>query len=240
MSRRQAPSEPPLRRAAAAALATAIAVALGWAVLSLPPESAGLVQEAFAELERSGAANPVTAVLLNYRAYDTLLEVAVLLLAAIATWSMARADEPDRGIARGAVLRGLARLLAPLLIFVAGYFLWLGSARPGGAFQAGAVLGGAGVLVLLAYGRRRVLPPPALARLALASGLAVFLAAGAAAMAAGGRFLEGRGELAAVAILVVETAAVVSIGVTLAALYLGGRPPAGGAAAASHAGERGG
>lgn len=178
----------------------------------------------------------MTAVLLNYRAYDTLLELGVLLLAVIAVWAMARADRPGSGIPRGPVLRGLARVLIPLLVFLAGYFLWIGSSRPGGAFQGGAVLGGAGVLLLLAWGPGLRLPSEWLLRAGLNLGLAVFLAAGVGVMVAGQRLLEYRLGVAAALILVIETAAVVSIGLTLAALFLGGRPgdgdrPSGGGAA---------
>jgi hypothetical protein len=41
-------------------------------------------------LAESGVSNPVTAVLLNFRSYDTLLEVAVLVVAMVAVWSMDR------------------------------------------------------------------------------------------------------------------------------------------------------
>ena len=61
---------------------------LSWALLDLPGDPAGLAQEAYRSLEQSGVSNPVTAVLLNYRGYDTLLEIAVLLLAIVAVWSL--------------------------------------------------------------------------------------------------------------------------------------------------------
>ena len=47
------------------------------------------------------------------------------------------------------MLDTLTRLLVPVLILVAAYLLWVGAHAPGGAFQAGSVLGAAGVLLLL-------------------------------------------------------------------------------------------
>jgi uncharacterized MnhB-related membrane protein len=84
---------------APAALATStVAGALSWAVLTLP-RGVGLQPDVVEALPRSGVDNPVTAVLLNFRAWDTLLESIVLL----AAWSRSgrwRATRP------GAVRRG--------------------------------------------------------------------------------------------------------------------------------------
>ncbi len=56
-------------------------------------------------MDRSGVTHPVTAVLLNFRGYDTLLEVAVLLIALVGTWSL-RLGPAARGRDRpGLVLR---------------------------------------------------------------------------------------------------------------------------------------
>lgn len=62
---------------------------IGWTILSLPTEWSGLSHHVAARLDASGARNPVTAVLLNFRGYDTLLEIGVLLLAALAVRSVA-------------------------------------------------------------------------------------------------------------------------------------------------------
>ena len=68
---------PLLVRLLAAALSLAVGGLVAWAVLGLP-ESAGLREAVTAQMDRSGVSHPVTAVLLNFRGYDTLLEVAVL------------------------------------------------------------------------------------------------------------------------------------------------------------------
>jgi multisubunit Na+/H+ antiporter MnhB subunit len=46
-------------------------------------------------MPESGVDHPVTAVLLNFRSYDTLLEIAVLLLAVVVALAL-REAQPDR------------------------------------------------------------------------------------------------------------------------------------------------
>jgi multisubunit Na+/H+ antiporter MnhB subunit len=166
-----------------------VAAGLGYVVLSLPPNADGLSAQVAANLETSGVSNPVTAVLLNFRSYDTLLEMAVLLLALLGVWSLG-GPPPHAETAPGPVLDSLARLLTPVLVLVAAYLLWIGAHAPGGAFQAGAVLGAAGVLLLLANWRLR----PSLARLplrlTLVAGPAAFVAIAALMMLWTGRLLE--------------------------------------------------
>lgn len=126
-----------------------VAVVLGGAVLALP-ESAGLAQVVSSELPREALTHPVSAVLLDFRGYDTLLETAVLVAASVG----ARRALPHEAAARvDHRLTSMARLLVPASFLVALYLLWRGAAGPGGAFQASAVLAGASVL-LSASGQR--------------------------------------------------------------------------------------
>ena len=209
-----------------AVLLSALAAGLGYAVLSLPSPPPGLSSHVAANLETSGVSNPVTAVLLNFRGYDTLLELGVLLLALLGVWSLGVAPEHHEP-PPGPVLDMLTRLLAPLLILVAGYLLWVGAHAPGGAFQAGSVLAAAGVLLLLT-GRRPGAGFSGLPlRITLAAGLGVFVVVGVVLMLLGGRLLEYPPSFAGALILLIEAAATLSIGTTLAALFLGGRPEAG-------------
>ncbi|MCW8890562.1 MAG: Na(+)/H(+) antiporter subunit B, partial [Sedimenticola sp.] len=125
-----------------------IAFGLGYAVYSLPELADGLAPVVQEKLAQSGVKNPVTAVLLNFRGYDTLLEMVVLLLALLSVWSLGgvRALSPTSS---NPILISLCRVLVPVLILVSAYLLWVGADAPGGAFQAGSVLGAAGVLLLL-------------------------------------------------------------------------------------------
>ena len=145
----QRPANVRLRRALvrvpAALLAAVLALGLGWAVLSLPEPATGLTGRVDAELPNSGVSHPVTAVLLNFRGYDTLLEIGVLLLALLCVWSLRLSPaRRDPEAARTPVLGYLVRLLVPVVLVVTVYLLWAGSKQPGGAFQAGAVLAAAG------------------------------------------------------------------------------------------------
>jgi multisubunit Na+/H+ antiporter MnhB subunit len=205
---------------------SALAARLGYAVLTLPSQAPGLSGQVAANLETSGVSNPVTAVLLNFRGYDTLLEMGVLLLALLGVWSLGDVSE-QHDSPPGPVLDMLSRLLVPLLILVAGYLLWVGTHAPGGAFQAGSVLGAAGVLLLLAGWRLDARFAGLPLRITLVTGLGMFVAMGMVSMVMGGRLLEYPPPFAGMLILLVEAAATLSIGITLAALFLGGRPEAG-------------
>ena len=206
-------------------LLSALAVGLGYAVLSLSSQAPGLSDYVAANLETSGVSNPVTAVLLNFRGYDTLLEMGVLLLALLAVWSLGGVPE-QRESSPGLVLDMLSRLLVPLLMLVTGYLLWVGAHAPGGAFQAGSVLGAAGVLMLLAGWRFSARFAGLPLRIALVTGLGMFLTVGMVLILAGQHFLQYPLPFATALILLIEAAATLSIGITLAALFLGSRPEA--------------
>lgn len=207
-------------------LSAVFLVGLGASVLSLPGEAPGLSLQVAQNLDVSGVGNPVTAVLLNFRAYDTLLEKGVLFLAIVAVWSLTAAPEEPVS-PPGSVLKALVRLLLPIMLLVASYLLWVGAHAPGGAFQAGAVLAAATVLALLSGRSVKLTWQGWPLRVVLSLGLAVFVAAGLAVMFAGYRFLEYPPTQAGNFILLIEVTATLSIGVTLAALFLGGRPPQG-------------
>lgn len=201
-----------------------LAVAAGLAsALMAPGGFPNLTAAVDGSLEGSGVDNPVTAVLLNFRGYDTLLELAVLTAALAGVWSLGRAT-PTLALRPSPVLVGLLRVLGPLFPLICGYLLWAGASQPGGAFQAGAVLATSAVLyVLLAREAGPRLPEMPM-RVAAVAGVGVFLAVGLAAMAAGGSFLEYPRALSKTLILAIETAAMISIAVILAGLFLGGRP----------------
>lgn len=202
-------------------LASVLGLALGWSMLDLPVAAVQLPAEVKTQLGVSGVAHPVTAVLLNFRGYDTLLEIAVLLLALLAILALpqASASGERRAAPANPILQSVARLLIPLMVLVAGYVLWAGAHRPGGAFQAGAVLAGAGVLLHLAG----LLPPwasPGRAlRVGLAFGLLIFIAVAATLMLQG-TLLQYPPAWAGALILLIEASLTVSLALVLAGLYL--------------------
>lgn len=214
-------------RAFVAALALALAAALIAAMLALPAGQGELPLLVGERLHESGVAHPVTAVLLNFRAYDTLLEIGVLLLAVLGVLAIRPAPArfsaaPHPG---GPVLAVLVAISIPLLIVTGIYLLWAGSHAPGGAFQAGALLAAAGVLARLTDRLPGLLPPRAALRAALMLGFGVFLLAAALGPAAGRAFLAYPPGLAGPLILLIESALAVSIALILVSLFLGAPAP---------------
>jgi multisubunit Na+/H+ antiporter MnhB subunit len=203
-----------------AAIVAAIAYALGVAILQLPaqPGLAGVVSE---RLTDGGVAHPVTAVLLNFRAYDTFLEIAVLLVAAITARVHAPRATTPAGDPLGSLVGVLARMLVPGIVLVAGYLVWRGADAPGGAFQAAAVLGGGGILLVLA----RAIEPPRMtsrfARIMLVSGFGWFLVVAAISPALGRALLEYPSGWAKHLILAIEIALTVSIAAVLVMFFPG-------------------
>lgn len=181
-----------------------------------------LAATAQAHIPDSGVTNPVTSVLLNFRAYDTLLELAVVFTAVLGVLSLGPAR---RGFQpANPVLSGLVRWLVPLLIMMAGYLLWVGAHAPGGAFQAGAVLAAAAILLRLSGLQRAGLPGNRAIRWLLVIGIGVFTLVGLLVMPGERAFLQYPGEFAGVLILLIEAAATLSIAVALTVAYTGGRP----------------
>ena len=213
-----------MRRVFIGSLSLALLATLSWAVLSLPAQPTGLTRASLAKLSESGVTNPVTAVLLNYRGYDTLLELGVLLLAIVGVWSLRRGEWPagDRG--DRPLLLSLLRLVLPALVLGAGYLLWIGAFAPGGAFQGGALLGGALVLGMLGGLARGFWRRERLLRAGLVLGVLVFATVCAVTLLGTGGLLQYPPHTASPWILVIESAALLSIGLTLGLLYLGGRP----------------
>lgn len=211
-------------RALVLALTVVLVVGVGAVALTLPGDVPRLAEITRENIPISGVLNPVTAVLLNFRGYDTLLEVAVLLLAVVGIWSMARTARVSIKLPDTPVLTVFVRALLPLMLVIGGYLLWLGADAPGGAFQGGAVLGGMGILWMAAA---VWLPPARLRvwlRLGLAAGLLSFVLVGVALVFVEGHLMGYPQEQAKNLIILIESAATVSIGMTLTMLFVGGRP----------------
>jgi multisubunit Na+/H+ antiporter MnhB subunit len=213
----------------AAALSATVAVALASSVLFLPDPAPTLAPAAAENASATGLANPVTNVLMAFRAMDTMLEKVVLLLALVGVWSLA--PDPFWGGRPGprhhadplGVLAFLARLLPPLGIVVGIYMLWTGADHPGGAFQGGTILAAMWLLVMMAgltdappVSRRWL-------RVVLIAGPAVFLTVGIGGLALGDGFLAYPVAYAKPLILAIEFAMTLTIAVTLALLVAG--PP---------------
>ena len=214
-------------RLGAAILSATVAAGLAAGVLLLTDPAPTLASAAATNAAATGLGNPVTNVLMAFRATDTLLEKVVLLLALVGVWSLA-SDRlwggfpgPRHQADPLGALAFLARLLPPVGIVVGIYILWAGANHPGGAFQAGAILAAMWLLVMMA-GLTDV--PPVSSRrlrLVLIAGPGVFLVVGLGGLCFGTAFLAYPVASAKPLILGIETAMTLTIAVTLGLLVAG-------------------
>jgi len=216
-------------RLVAAVLSATVTAGLAAAVLFLPDPAPTLAPAAAANAAATTLGNPVTNVLMAFRAMDTLLEKVVLLLALVGVWSLA----PDRlwgghpGPRHEADPQGafafLARLLPPPGIVIGIYILWVSADHPGGAFQSGTILAAMWMLVMMAG--LADTPPVSrrLLRLALIAGPLVFLLVGLGGLWLGDAFLAYPVAYAKALILAIEFPMILTIAVTLGLLLAG--PP---------------
>jgi multicomponent Na+:H+ antiporter subunit B len=128
--------------------------------------------------EETGAANIVTAIVLDYRAFDTLGESLVLFIAFAAVILLLHEDEAafNRRFAerkpfepeKNQIFQVSAQILIPSLLMFGIYVILNGHLSPGGGFSGGAIIGAAAILYKLAFGLthiRRWLPAKRLLRL---------------------------------------------------------------------------
>ena len=214
---------------AAAVLCAVVSAGLAALVLLLPHPAPTLAPRVMENIAATSLGNPVTAVLMAYRAIDTLLETVVLLLSLVGIWSMA----PNRfwgglpGLGhqadRDSALTFMAQLLVPVGVLVGIHIFWVGSVAPGGEFQGATILA---AMLILAMITGVVDAPPVSKRwlrLLLVAGPAVFLAIGFVGFATADAFLAYPQSHAKLLILIIEIPATLSMAATLALLVAG--PP---------------
>jgi multisubunit Na+/H+ antiporter MnhB subunit len=214
-------------RLLAGLMAGGVAGALALALLTLPDPAPTLAREAVANIASTGVGNPITAVLLAFRAMDTLLEAIVLLFALIGVWSLS----PDRawggvpGPAQHAdpdgMLAYVARVLPPIGMVAGAYVFWVGADHPGGKFQGATILAAMWLLVIMAglatappIGRRWL-------RALLVAGPLAFIAVGASGTISAGAFLAYPAGFAKPLILVIEIALLPTLTLILGLMLLG-------------------
>ncbi len=221
-------------RTLAAVLAVGVTAALVLAVLMLPDPVPTLAPLVVPALPATGVANPITGVLLAFRALDTLLEAIVLVIALIAVWSFA----PDRawGGRPGprysadpdGILAYLARVLPPLGIVIGLYLFWAGADHPGGKFQAATILAAMWMLVQMAGLTDAPRTDHRGLRTGIVIGPLVFIAVGVLGLWTAGTFLAYPEGWAKPLIVVIEIALLPTLTLVLA-LLMNGPPSRGGA-----------
>jgi len=114
-------------------------------------------------LELTEVPNMVTAVLADYRGFDTMFETVVIFVAGIAIiavlrpvnhdYSLPQPDDEDPDL----IVLMTCRLLIPVIQLFALYVVAHGHHSPGGGFQGGVMLGASFILYALAYGLPKAL-----------------------------------------------------------------------------------
>jgi multisubunit Na+/H+ antiporter MnhB subunit len=213
----------------AAALSVAVTLVLAAGVLMLPEPAPTLAPAVAARMAVTEVGNPITAVLLGFRAMDTLLEAIVLVFALIGVWSLA----PDRfwggrpGLLQHSEPNGMlayaARVLPPLGIVVGTYIFWVGADHPGGKFQGATILAAMWLLVMMAG----LTDAPPISRRwlrgLLVAGPLAFIAVGVVGATTAGAFLAYPPGFAKTLILVIEFALMPTLTLVLGLMLLG--PP---------------
>lgn len=207
---------------------------LAMAVACLPDTPSQLVGAVAEAQPETGLGNRVNAVLLNFRAFETMMEKAVVLLALIgvfvlspeAIWQSRPGNFPSLPPPEPE-LALLLRALVPLSVLTAAYLLWAGADDPGGAFQGGTTLAAVAVLVVIAGAA----PAPSHGGIGLrvmtCGGVAAFLIGGATCLLYGRGFLDYPPALAKVFVIGIEVGLLFSVAALLFLLTGGTPAPAG-------------
>ncbi|MDI4237324.1 MULTISPECIES: hydrogen gas-evolving membrane-bound hydrogenase subunit E [unclassified Bradyrhizobium] len=147
-----------------------------------------------------GAANVITGILLTYRAFDTLGEVAVLFMVAAGVGLVLGGERPPRSGPledrfEGArppseIVQTGTQILVPLISIFAAYIIMNGHLTAGGGFQGGAVIASGVLLMLLTYPQYQ--PNPEFLGVTESVAGALFVLTGIAGLIAAGGFLDNR------------------------------------------------
>lgn len=214
---------PPVPRWLAAlaciALGTGLAGAMAWLATGETVAPAAVREAVDAHL----LDNPVTVVLLDFRGYDTLLEMAVLLTAFLGARTLVEQQDLPRlhpaTDSAPPMVDPLISMATPVLLATALFLFWTGSDSPGGAFQAGALLGALGVMYRLTGRLAPLDSTPGPLRAALALGLGVFSVFATLGLAWAGAPLVYPERAGYGLVLVIEFSLMVSIATTLLLLF---------------------
>jgi multicomponent Na+:H+ antiporter subunit B len=144
--------------------------------------------------------NMVTAVLADYRGFDTMFETVVVFIAGLAVVSILRGGPRRRTRDRefvvdfepDLIVTNTVRLIVPVIQIFALYVLAHGHVSPGGGFQGGVAMGASFILIALAWDLKTALARFSIDRCFLVAGLGILIYAGIGlfSMILGGEFLD--------------------------------------------------
>ncbi len=118
-------------------------------------------------LEETGAVNIVSGMILDYRAFDTFGESAVLFTASACVMFLMRSDKPKKVsgemlnenykvIPRDPIVKNVAKFVIPFVLVFGIYLVLNGHISPGGGFSGGALMGASLILYSSAYGYKTI------------------------------------------------------------------------------------
>ncbi|MBG31040.1 MAG: hypothetical protein CMI31_13735 [Opitutae bacterium] len=147
--------------------------------------------------------NMVTAVLADYRGFDTMFETVVVFIAGIAIIGIlkitgeAAGNSPRKRVDEVAaepdlIVTNTVRLLVPVIQLFAFYVLAHGHVSPGGGFQGGVIMGASFILVALAWDLPKAMDRLSVDRAMTLAGVGILIYAGIGllSMFLGGEFLD--------------------------------------------------
>lgn len=115
-------------------------------------------------LEETGAVNVVASMILDYRAFDTFGESAVLFVASIIVLMIMKNNATTvkseitgyKQVKRDPIVKNVAKYIIPFLLVFGIYIVLNGHISPGGGFAGGAIMGASLILYSSAYGYKTI------------------------------------------------------------------------------------
>lgn len=104
-----------------------------------------------------GIPSTVTAILADYRGYDTLLETLVILIGGLSVYIISKTDTHPPKESSEQLIKVISKFILPMIILFAFYIQMHGEVSPGGGFQAGAILGASLIMYSMAFGNKFLL-----------------------------------------------------------------------------------
>jgi len=185
-----------------------VGAVLVWGAFILPPFGTAdapihehVAPRYIASIAETGVPNMVTAVLADYRSFDTLGETTVVMVAGIGVMLLLRGarrrldSEPSTSaMSLDLVLAVGIRLIVPFIFLFALYVQFHGDYGPGGGFQAGVIAAAAVILIAITFGLRaaRLIAPRAIIERLIPLGVLIFAGTGVISLVFGENFLNYR------------------------------------------------
>ena len=127
--------------------------------------------------------NIVTAVLADYRSFDTMFETCVVFIAVLGIFTILKRKESDEDNVQNEqptslVIKVAARFMVPFIQLFGLYVVAHGHHSPGGGFQGGVILGASLILIAMSYDIQFVQRYLSMNRMISLAALGVFIFAG--------------------------------------------------------------